>query len=235
LDLAKNKVKNINIFVSEETLVNLKYLDLSGNKVPEFGAWKLPKLEYLDVSDNKLEKVNEGWAGHPALKVLKTVDNKFKNLNFVKGLPKLEELYIANNNISSLEGYSDLPSLRKLHMRRNKIEKMPEEIPELPALEYLNLRSNKVPNMEATLKLFASYPTLNDLNVINCPVELAFSSMNVFLAELLQSQPKTKRFCKLEVGDLHRLEAVFLGKYKFNKREEERLEAERKAKEEEER
>ena len=162
-------------------------MDLSSNKVPEFGAFKLPKLEYLDLSDNKLEKVNEGWAGHASLKVLKCVENKFKNMNVFKAMPKLEELYIANNSIASLEGYSELPALRKLHMRRNKIEKMPEEIPELPALEYLNLRSNKVPNMEATLKLFASYPALNDLNVINCPVELAFSSMNVFLAELLQT------------------------------------------------
>jgi len=32
------------------------------------------------------------------------------------------------------------------------------------------------------------------------------------------------------VTDAHRLEAVFLGKYKFNKREEERIAAEEKAK-----
>lgn len=121
MDLSKNKVKNITIFVSEEILVNLKYLDLSSNKVPEFGAFKLPKLEYLDISDNKIEKVNEGWAGHATLKVLKSVENKFKNMNAFKGMPKLEELYLANNSIASLEGYSDLPSLRKLHMRRNKI------------------------------------------------------------------------------------------------------------------
>ena len=55
LDLAKNKVKIINIFLLEETLVNLKYFDLSGNKVPKFGAWKLPKLEYLDFSDKSLK------------------------------------------------------------------------------------------------------------------------------------------------------------------------------------
>jgi len=69
--------------------LNLKYLDLSNNKFTEMAAFKLPKLEYLDVSYNKLEKINEGWTGHANLKVLKSVDNKFKNFNAFKGLPKL--------------------------------------------------------------------------------------------------------------------------------------------------
>ena len=230
LDLSKNKIKSLTVFQSEENLVNLKYLDLNSNQFKEFGAFKCPKLEYLDVSFNKLEKVNEGWTGLANLRILKSVDNKFKNMNFIKGMPKLEECYLANNNIASLEGYADLPALKKLHLRRNKIAKFPEEMVELPALEYLNLRSNQIENMEGILKLFTTFTTLNNLNVINTPVELSFSSMNVFLAELMQSQPKTKRFCKVEVTDARRLEAVFLGKYKFNKRDQERIAAEEKAK-----
>lgn len=96
-------------------------------------------------------------------------------------MPKLEELYIASNNISVFSGYEGLPSLRVLHLRRNKIEKIDDEIPDLPALEYLNLRSNKVPDMDSMLKLF-QLSALKDLNVINCPVELGFSSMNIFIA-----------------------------------------------------
>lgn len=184
LDLSKNKVKNINIFVNDEVLPNLRYLDLSCNKFPEFPAFKLPKLEYLDVSYNKLEKVNDGWSGHPSLKVLKSVDNKFKNFNVFKNMPKLEELYLANNNIAQLAGFEGLTSLKILHLRRNKIEKIDDELPELPAIKYINLRSNKIPDMENLLKLF-TYASLKDLNVINCPVELGFSSMNVFIAEVL--------------------------------------------------
>jgi len=229
LDLSKNKVKNINIFVNDETLVNLKYLDLSSNKFPEFPAFKLPKLEYLDVSFNKLEKVNEGWQGHPTLKVLKSVDNKFKNFNAFKNMPKLQELYLANNNLTQLTGYEGLPGLKVLHLRRNKIEKIEDELPELPALEYLNLRSNKVPDLENLFKLF-QYAALRDLSVMNCPVELGFSSMNLFVAEVLIKNPTIKRFCKVEVTDANKLEAVFLAQHKWNKAEEERkrLEAEEK-------
>lgn len=197
---------------------------MSGNKFGDFAAFKCPKLEYLDISFNKLEKVNEGWQGHPSLKVLKSVDNKFKTFAPFKNMPKLEELYLANNNISQLNGYEGLPSLRILHLRRNKIEKIDDELPELPALEYLNLRSNKIPQdpkMEHLLKLF-QYPSLKDLNVINCPVELQWSSMNVFIAEILIKNPKMQRFCKVAITDAHKLEAVYLAKYQWTKAEEER-------------
>jgi Leucine-rich repeat (LRR) protein len=61
IDLSKNKVKNVSIFTNEESFPQLKYLDLSSNKFPDFAAFKCPKLEYLDISNNKLEKINEGW------------------------------------------------------------------------------------------------------------------------------------------------------------------------------
>jgi Leucine-rich repeat (LRR) protein len=231
LDLSKNKIKNVSIFTSEESFLQLKYLDLSNNKFPDLAAFKCPKLEYLDLSFNKLEKINEGWQGHPNLKVFKVVDNKFKNFAPFKNMPKLEELYLANNNIAALSGYEGLASLRVLHLRRNKIEKIDDELPELPALEYLNLRSNKIPNMENLAKIFA-FPNLRDINVINCPVELSFSSMNVFIAEVLIRNTKMQRFCKVEINDSHKLEAVFLAKYNHKKAEDERkrLEEEEKAK-----
>lgn len=209
LNLAKNKIKSINLFTNEENFPSLKWLDISNNKYTELVGIKCQKLEYLDISYNRLEKVNEGWTGHPNIKILKSIDNKFKNLAPFKEMPKLEELYLESNVITNLNGYENLPSLRKLHLRKNKIDKIDEEFPELPNLQYLNLRSNKIPNLENFVRLF-NYPNLTDINVLSCPIERNASSMNLLIAEILFVNPKVKRFCKIEITDQHRLEAVYL-------------------------
>lgn len=196
-------------------------MDLSDNKFNELAAFKCPKLEYLDISKNKIEKVNEGWTGHPTLKVLKSVDNKFKNMNAFKNMPKLVELYLANNVIASLTGVEGLTSLKKLHLRHCKIEKIEDEVPfeeMYPALEYLNLRTNKVPAMEDVYKII-KFPALIDLNILNCPCELSESSMNVLICKVLSNQPnpKLKRFCKVEITDVNKLEAVFYADYDWKR------------------
>lgn len=221
LDLSKNKVKNLSIFSTEEFCLNLKYLDISSNKFTELPALKCPKLQYLDISYNKLEKVNEGWAGHGELKIFKSIDNKFKNMTPFKNMPKLLELYLANNQIGALSGYEGLGALKKLHLRHNKIAKIEEELPELPSLKYLNLRTNALPTMEDAYRLLTGYPELDDINLINCPCELAFSSMNLMVGKMLSKKTALKRFCKVDITDQHRLEAVYLAKYEWTKAEEE--------------
>ena len=129
LNVSKNKIKAITVFSGDEAFPNLKWLDLSNNKFPELVGIKCPKLEYLDLSFNKLEKVNETWTGHPNVKMLKSVDNKFKSLQTFKDMPKLEEIYLENNAIASIMGYETLPKLKKLHLRRNRIEKFEDELP----------------------------------------------------------------------------------------------------------
>lgn len=224
-------------FTNEESFLNLKYLDLSNNKFNELAAFKCPKLEYLDISFNKIEKVNEGWQGHPTIKIFKSIDNKFKNLNAFKNLPKLQELYLANNVIASLTGVEGLTSLKKLHLRHNKIEKIEDEVPfeeMYPALEYLNLRTNKIPAMEDIYKII-KFPALTDLNVLNCPCELAQSSMNIMICQVLSNQPNPKitRFCKVDITDVNRLEAVYYADFQWRKSEEIRKEEEARKKAEE--
>lgn len=129
--------------------------------------------------------------------------------------------------MTTLAGYGDLPSLKVLHLRHNKIEKVEEEgIGELASLETLNLRTNKIADMENLFRLFTFYPNVKHLNFLNCPVELGYSSMNMFLAEVLGKHPKLARFCKVDVTDKHRLESVYLAKYKWEKAEAARLKAE---------
>lgn len=154
LNLSKNKVKNISLFGNDENFPNLKWLDISNNKYVELSGIKCPKLEYLDIGYNRLEKINESWTGHPNVKIMKSVDNKFKNLAPFKDMPKMEELYLASNVVTHISGYESLPALKKLHLRKNKIEKFEDEMTPIENLNYLNLRGNKVPNLEHVQKLF---------------------------------------------------------------------------------
>lgn len=147
-------------------------------------------------------------------------------------MPKLEELYVANNAIASFSGYEGLPALKILHLRRNKIDKIDEELPELPALTYLNLRSNKFASLESILKVF-QFPQVSDLNIINCPLEVQASSFQMLLGDILIKNTSIKRFCKHSITDTNKFEAVYLGQYRWEKAERQRIEEERLAKEKE--
>jgi hypothetical protein len=46
------------------------------------------------------------------------------------------------------------------------------------------------------------------------------------IAEVLILNPKIKRFCKVDITDAYKLEAVYLSKYRWTKQEEERLKKE---------
>jgi len=145
---------------------------------------------------------------------MKSVDNKFKNLAPFKDMPKMEELYLAANVVTSMAGWESLPALRKLHLRKNKIEKFEEEMPPLENLQYLNLRGNKISTLDQLSRLF-QYPSLSDINVLSCPIERAFTSFNILIAEVLILNPKLKRFCKVDIGDGNKLEAVYLAKFRW--------------------
>ena len=145
--MARNKIKNIAIFTNEENFLNLRWLDVSSNKYTELVPFKLPKLDYLDISYNRIEKINENWTGHPNVKILKTIDNKFKSLAPFKDMPMLTELFLAQNMVSSISGFEAMPTLKKLNLRKNKIEKLEEELPSLESLTYLNLRGNRLTSL----------------------------------------------------------------------------------------
>ena len=230
LNVSKNKIKSIAVFSSEEAFLNLKWLDVSNNKFTELALVKCPKLEYVDLSYNKLEKVSESWVGHPTVRVLKSVDNKFKSLQIFKDMPKLEELYLEANVLTSILGYETMPKLRVLHIRKNRLEKFEEELPPHEGLAIINMRGNKLQTLDQVERLYATFPNLSDINILGNPVEKQMPSFNLLIAEVLIKNPKIKRFSKVEITDQHKLEAVFLAKYRWTKMEEER-----KKKEEEER
>lgn len=133
--------------------------------------------------------------------------------------------------IASLTGVEGLTSLKKLVLRHNKIAKLEDEVPfeeMYPALEYLNLRTNAVEPIDEVYKII-KFPALTDLNILNCPCEMSESSMNVLICKVLSNQPnpRIKRFCKIDITDANRLEAVFYADFNWRKAEEARKEAER--------
>ena len=89
--------------------------------------------------------------------------------------------------------------MKVLNLRHNRIEIIGEELPELPALETLNLRTNKVPDMENIIRLLGQFSNIKNLNVLNCPVELGFSSMNILISEILKVKPNMNRFYKVDI------------------------------------
>ena len=125
------------------------------NKFNEFPGFTCPKLEYLAISNNKIDRVNEGWKGHPTLRIINASDNKFKDLTHFKAIPNLQELYLGQNMIKSLAGAEGgMPSLKRLHLRRNRIVNIPEELPEMPELVYINLRSNLIETLAQAFNIF---------------------------------------------------------------------------------
>jgi Leucine-rich repeat (LRR) protein len=219
--LSGNKIKSLNVFSEEENFPVLRRLEMAGNKLGELPAIKCPKLEYIDLSDNKIDK-HETWVGHPTLRVIKFNENKLKSLAAFANLPSLEYLDVANNNIGVFGGFSGLEKLQTIILENNKIDKIEEEIPELPSIQEINLNSTKITNIE-NLRFIFKYDSLRSLSISDTPLENNASSFNFLLSELMIIFPKLKSYCNVEITDQHRFEAVYLSKYRWEKKEEERI------------
>jgi len=150
-------------------------------------------------------------------------------MTVIKEMPALEEVYLTDTGINAFNGFENLPVLRILHLRGTKISKIEEELPELPAIEVINLRGTSI-NTFDHLKHIFQYTTLKDLNVLNTNLEENASSFNMLLAEILNIYHTLTRFCKVEISEQHKYEALYLAEFRWRKSEEER-----KRKEEEER
>ena len=115
--LSEMNVQEITKIEGLERLVDLFYLDLSGNNIREIkGLEKLINLEVLDLSNNNIQEI--------------------------KGLEKLinlEELDLSNNEISEIKGLRTFKNLRSLNLSNSKITIVPDSILKLPALEELYL------------------------------------------------------------------------------------------------
>ena len=75
-------------------------------------------------------------------------------------------------------------------------------------LTTINLRGNLIKDLETAFRLF-QWPKVEDINLINNPLEREASSLEVLMAEFMIKKPALKRFCKLVATEEMQLHAVF--------------------------
>jgi len=69
LNAANNNIKDMKSLVDEEKFKNLKYLDLSTNRINELMAIKAANLLELNLNCNNINKT-ETFEGHPKIRKL---------------------------------------------------------------------------------------------------------------------------------------------------------------------
>ncbi|KAL4466406.1 hypothetical protein ABPG73_019024 [Tetrahymena malaccensis] len=231
LDVSQNNIKDLKSLQNEEGFRNLKYLNISKNRISELLTPKAPNLIHLNLNENLIDKM-ETFEGHESLKILELRGNRIQTTQQLVNMPKLQELYLTANKIKTVVGIDSLVSLTKLHLRLNNIEQFEENFPNLENLQYLNLRENKIEKFEEILKL-AALPNLKTL--VHSFNPLINKNPN-YLYETINGILKLQRINKVEVTRSLKLNAFKYAEEKWRIQEEEkkRLEEEERLKQEQE-
>ncbi|XP_021372948.1 relaxin receptor 2-like isoform X1 [Mizuhopecten yessoensis] len=155
-------------------LNNLKFLDLSNNKLSTLTGKVfsgLAVLDTLDLAFNQIQVLPDYvFKGLPVLTNLRLCNNQlyvFSDKVF-SGLPLLHLLDLSNNQIEVLPDtlFNGLPALTLLSMENNKITALPEDVfNELSILDSLSLSHNQITvlsehvfsGLSALLQLFLSH------------------------------------------------------------------------------
>ena len=69
LNVSKNQIPDLSAFTSEEKLVKLQFLNISGNKIKDVSSIALPSLKKLNLSENEIAKFDD-WKGHVTIEIL---------------------------------------------------------------------------------------------------------------------------------------------------------------------
>ncbi len=152
LNASSTGIKNLS---GIENLTNLRYLDLSYNKIKSLKGVRINRL-------SKLEK-------------LYLQGNQIKSLEGVDftGMDKLERLNLDNNKINSLKkvDLSPLTNLKRLDMDKNNISSFKDvNFSGIQNLDYLYLSYNKISSMDGFKKILQNLPGYMDLSVFHNPV-----------------------------------------------------------------
>ncbi|PHH85756.1 hypothetical protein CDD83_11217 [Cordyceps sp. RAO-2017] len=134
---------------SWDHLMNLQYIDISGNEVKSLSALKnLVHLRSVRADDNQLTGL-DGFEFHDGLLSLRARNNAIERLDFsTTGLERLAELDLEGNRISSIEGLDRLPALARLRLRGNRLRQLPATAGEMGALRQLDVSDNELTELD---------------------------------------------------------------------------------------
>lgn len=119
---------------------NVKYIDVSNNKLESLDVRLCKNLEYLDVSTNMLTILS--LRGNRKLQTLKCHNNQIKVLSFKKN-PHLEYIDASNNNIHNIN-ISELKHLEVFKFSSNHITHLTLPKRDYNRLTYIDVSGNNL-------------------------------------------------------------------------------------------
>ncbi|KAM9826893.1 uncharacterized protein ACB057_013844 [Neosynchiropus ocellatus] len=156
LDLAENKILNIDENTFRPIQRSLRILTLSQNKIPSVppAVRNLPYLSQLDLSHNTISSLHcHDFANLTKLRILSLYNNSITNLPSCafSGLDSLQVLKLQSNKIAELNGVFRItfPRLRILLLYSNKLTRIiPNEFEGLMSLQNLSLHDNQIKDIK---------------------------------------------------------------------------------------
>lgn len=101
INASKNQVNSLVVF-NQESLEQLQFLNISGNKIKALTPITLPSLRRLNLSENEISEVT--WKGHASIEILELRKNKLRKLKGLANLKNLRQLYVCENELTDIRG-----------------------------------------------------------------------------------------------------------------------------------
>jgi Leucine-rich repeat (LRR) protein len=133
------------------SLKNLRFVDLSGNKLEALDTDEESYVLELYAAYNKFSTFPKGIARMSKLEVLDLSNNKIKTLEHLKG-PRLKRLSLSGNKLSRFDCKEYLSELEFVDLSYNRLGDCPSELSHSMALSDLNLAFNNLTILPAWLR-----------------------------------------------------------------------------------
>ncbi|KAH8179015.1 septation initiation network scaffold protein cdc11 [Sarocladium implicatum] len=144
---------------SWDHLMNLQYIDISGNEVTSLSALKnLVHLRSIKADNNHLTSL-DGLDGHDGLLSLRARDNDIAEIDFADTrLERLADLDLGGNRIAAVRNLDKCPSLSRLRLERNELRVFaPKRV--VKVLRVLDISDNCLSSLDVS-----AFPGLHTLH-----------------------------------------------------------------------